>query len=320
MKQAQENNIPHTTKMSRLAEERGYKVKTYKKYRSVGIEINHKYFWYTRCVPSFQSAANVSHAQNKDFAKQIFFENDIPSAKYYLIENQDCLTASIDLHYPVVVKPTSDHGGAGVITNIPNEEKLRDILSSFHVFPILIEENLLGNDYRITCINHTVRAVALRDPANIVGDGVNTIEELARLKNIEKEKLNLDYIQLKQVEIEYLAENNLSIKSIPAVGEKIYLRNNCNMATGGDTINIELSDIHPENIKLFERISQIFNLNLIGLDVMAQNLSEPITIQENAGLIEVNHAPDLLIHLCPIEGKSVNLYNQILDVFEEMSI
>jgi len=62
-----------------------------------------------------------------------------------------------------------------------------------------------------------------------------------------------------------------------------------------------------------ERIARIIGLDICGIDIMADNLTEPIT--ENGGaILEVNAAPGFRMHLDPTEGIGRNVAEPVIDM------
>ena len=308
---------PNTQNFYSQAIQRGLSAEPQYDLKRVIITINSQEFIYGSCTPSFQSVVHCQLAENKHFSKIIFQKSNLPTAKYCSIEAAQDLPTINDLTFPLVMKPLKGVTGTGVITGIADfTEAQNHYLKTAAQYPkVLFEEHLQGEDYRVTCVKHKVSAIALRVPAYIIGDGKSTIAELVSTENKKRENTDLYPIILDDVAQDYLTKNALNENSIPQLDEKVTVRGNCNLATGGVTINVPLDEVHPQNIELFEKVSRAFSLDLLGLDVMAQNLEQPITTQEKAGLIEVNHNPDLMVHFSPYEGESVNIYDQIIDIF-----
>ena len=71
--------------------------------------------------------------------------------------------------------------------------------------------------------------------------------------------------------------------------------------------------MHPENVFLFERIARIIGLDVAGVDVIATNVSEPLS-ESGGGIIEVNAAPGFRMHLSPSEGIGRNVAEHVLDM------
>ncbi len=71
--------------------------------------------------------------------------------------------------------------------------------------------------------------------------------------------------------------------------------------------------MHPQNIFICERISRVIGLDICGIDIMAQNLTQPLT--ENGGVVlEVNAAPGFRMHLAPSEGLPRNVAAPVIDM------
>ncbi|MBU5583709.1 bifunctional glutamate--cysteine ligase/glutathione synthetase, partial [Enterococcus sp. S181_ASV_20] len=88
-----------------------------------------------------------------------------------------------------------------------------------------------------------VKAVLLRIPANVIGDGERSIEELVAEKNDNplrgtNHRSPLEKIQLGDLEQLMLKEQGLRIDSIPEKGQQVFLRENSNVSTGGDSIDV----------------------------------------------------------------------------------
>jgi len=84
------------------------------------------------------------------------------------------------------------------------------------------------------------------------------------------------------------------------------------LSTGGTSVDVT-DMVHPENIFLAERISRVIGLDICGVDIMADNLTQPL--QENGGVIlEVNAAPGFRMHLAPSEGLPRNVAAPVIDM------
>ena len=62
------------------------------------------------CYIDFETAENVS---KKSYMKRIFFENDIPTSKYIILENPE-RDKIANLTYPLIVKPVDSYSSRGV--------------------------------------------------------------------------------------------------------------------------------------------------------------------------------------------------------------
>ena len=159
-------------------------------------------------------------------------------------------------------------------------------------------------------------AVLLRDPAHIYGDGINTIEYLIKKENYERmnPRTNaLCEILVDEELLKYLSKKGLSLQSIPANGEKVYLRPNSNVAMGG--ICEDYTDrVHPSVIEIGLNVLKAFpGLPYVGIDFMTNSITEMQT-DDSYRIIEINTVPGVHMHFRPAIGKSQNIAKYIVDM------
>jgi len=272
--------------------------------------------WYSRgSRTSTQSAIGQTISSNKAIAKQFLQAYQVPTAKSVSITQSSELANLSALQWPLVMKPTKGAHGRGVIVGI---QSLTEAELAFQKLaePALFEEMLQGTEYRIVCIDHRFMAAAYRKAAYVVGDGEHTIEELVALKNQDPNrqaghKGKLSSITIDEVVLANLQEQQLAPASIPAIGQEIQLRKTANLSTGGEAHTVTHL-VCPENKALFEKIAHIFDLSVIGIDIMCQSLESPISMQPKAGVIEINKSPGLRMHHFPSVGEPIDLATNIL--------
>jgi cyanophycin synthetase len=102
------------------------------------------------------------------------------------------------------------------------------------------------------------------------------------------------------------------LETVIAKGEELWLKPTANLSTGGTATDVT-DFVHPTNVFMCERIARIIGLNICGIDIMAEDLSTPIT--ENGGaVLEVNAAPGFRMHLDPTEGLPRNVAEPVIDM------
>ena len=80
------------------------------------------------------------------------------------------------------------------------------------------------------------------------------------------------------------------MKSIPASGEKIFLLDNANLSTGGDSVDVT-DNVHPDFKKIAIDLTRDMGLRLCGVDLM---IAGDITQKPNKyWVLEINAAPGL---------------------------
>ena len=152
------------------------------------------------------------------------------------------------LGFPVIVKPNSGSQGVGVALVNNKREFYRATRSVFKRDRIaLVQRLVIGKDYRLVVLDDRVISAYQRIPLNIVGNGISTIKRLLQQKQKmfiasgRDTRINPDDPRI----TEKLKHQGLNLLSIPAKGEEVYLLNNANLSTGGDSIDVT-SDVHPE--------------------------------------------------------------------------
>src|SRR5690625_7679122 len=80
-----------------------------------------------------------------------------------------------------------------------------------------------------------------RTPANVIGDGENTIRELIKIRNIERKKNPHLRTRLLKVDEEvkwHIQERSMSLDSVLPKGETLFIRSAANISIGGDVIAV----------------------------------------------------------------------------------
>ena len=222
---------------------------------------------------------------------------------------------------PIVVKPKSTNFGLG-ISIFPKGGQKEDITKALaiafsHDNTVLIEEFIEGKEYRFLVIGDKVAGILHRVPANVLGNGINTIEELVNEKNKSSlrgkgYKTPLEKINLDENAKLFLKQSNKDINYIPKKEELVYLRENSNISTGGDSIDYT-DDIKERFKTIAVNCSKAIGANICGVDMMIKDYKD-----ENSeyGIIELNFNPAIHIHSFPYIGKERNIAKEVLKLLE----
>lgn len=223
----------------------------------------------------------------------------------------------------IVIKPKSTNFGLG-ITIFKDEFSKEDYDKGIEMAfkedsSILIERFVKGKEYRIFVVDGEVVGILHRVPANVIGDGIKNIEELVYKKNLdllrgEGYKTPLEKIKLGEPEKMFLKAQNLDFKYIPKKDEVIYLRENSNISTGGDSLDFtdEILDVY-KNIAV--ESAAAVGARICGVDMMIDNIKEE-NCEGNYAIIELNFNPAIHIHCYPYKGKNRNLGEKILKALD----
>jgi len=255
------------------------------------------------------SAIAESIAQDKELTKMLLNAAGVPVPNGRVVETvEDAWAAAQEIAAPVVIKPRDGNQGKGVAVNISSHEQ---IVAAFNAAvkisdEIIVERYLPGHDYRLLVIGKTLVAAARRDPPQVIGDGVHTIRQLVDTVNSDPLRgdghaTSLTKIRFDDIALATLSKQNYDAESIPPQGARIVLRNNANLSTGGTATDVT-DDVHPELAARAVAAAQMVGLDICGVDIVCNSVHAPLEEQEG-GIVEVNAAPGLRMHLTPSYGK-----------------
>jgi len=266
------------------------------------------------------SSIAVDIACNKEQTKQMLDAASIPVAKGGICVDEEDLEVTIKkIGYPIVLKPLDGNHGKGVSINVNKWEEALEgmVFAQKYSRKVIVEKFVTGYDFRMLVIDNKLVAAAQRVPANIVGDGKQTVQQLIEETNNDPRRGYghenvLTEITVDRDTMDLLEKKKYTLETVPPADEIVYLKSTANLSTGGTSIDIT-DMIHPENIFLAERISRVIGLDVCGIDIMAKNLTQ--SLKENGGVIlEVNAAPGFRMHLAPSEGLPRNVAAPVIDM------
>ncbi|RZJ30948.1 MAG: cyanophycin synthetase [Flavobacterium sp.] len=284
----------------------------------LGYGINQVRFQAT--ITNKTSYIAVDIAGNKEETKRMLEMASIPVASGGICVDEEDLAEIIQkINYPIVIKPLDGNHGKGASINVNTWEDAVAGLAFAKTYSrrVIVEKFVTGYDFRVLIINNKLVAAAKRVPAHVVGDGKSTLQELIDKVNSDPRRGYghenvLTEITVDRDTTDLLEKKNYTLETIPANEEIVYLKSTANLSTGGTSVDVT-DMMHPENVFLCERISRVIGLDICGVDIMAENLTEPL--KKNGGVIlEVNAAPGFRMHLAPSEGLPRNVAAPVIDM------
>jgi cyanophycin synthetase len=271
-------------------------------------------------IASTTSNIAVDIACDKEETKLLLEGAEIPVPKGKIVRTVEGLKIALEsVPYPVVLKPINGNHGKGASTNINTFEDALVALDAAQVYgrSVIVERFITGFDFRVLVINNKFICAALRTPAAVTGDGKNTIQYLIDETNKDPRRGYGHEKVLTQISIDaftmgMLNDKGYTLETIPKKGELVLLKPTANLSTGGTSTDVT-DEVHPANITMCERISKIIGLDICGIDIMAEDLHNPIT--ENGGaVLEVNAAPGFRMHIDPTVGIGRNVAEPVIDM------
>src|SRR5690606_40137159 len=195
-----------------------------------------------------------------------------------------------------------------VAVNMKTEEEIKTAFeAAFRICDdVVVERYLPGQDYRLLVVGKQLVAAARRSPPAVVGDGEHTIAQL--IEQVNQDPLRgdghatpLTKIRIDSITLATLAKKNYTLDSIPAKGTPVLLRDNANLSTGGTATDVT-DDVHPQLAARVVEAAQMIGLDIAGLDLVCENVIQTLE-EQGGGVVEVNAAPGLRMHLKPSFGK-----------------
>jgi cyanophycin synthetase len=253
------------------------------------------------------SAIAEEIASDKDLTKSLLQACGVPVPEGALVSSADAAwEAAQDIGLPVAVKPYDGNHGRGVSLNLSQQAEIE---AAYHLAhrkgggSVIVEKFIPGDEHRLLVVGKKVVAAARGDMLYVQGDGKSTIDELAELQiNCDPRRgrgedfpLNA-IIPSESAEIILELERvGLSSQSVPALGQRVLIQRNGNVALDVTAL------VHPTVAAAAALAARVVGLDIAGVDMVMQDISKPLSSQR-ACVIEVNASPGLLSHIKPANG------------------
>ncbi|HSP57204.1 MAG TPA: cyanophycin synthetase [Halomonas sp.] len=303
---AEHRGIPHI----RLSEDSSY----------VQLGHGHRQKRIQATVTNHTDLIGYSIADDKDWTRQVLGDAGIPVPRGGAFASpEEAIEAAHEIGYPVAVKPVSGNHGRGVSTNLLDDQALREAfaIAARHNPSVIVESYIKGEDHRLLVIGGKLVAAARRRPAHVTGDGVATLQALIDRENrdprrgIGHENL-LTRIQIDEQSLRLIEQQHLTLDSVIPHDVVVLLKPTANLSTGGTATDVT-DDVHPEVKYVAERIARLIGLDIIGIDLLAETLTEPLEAQ-SAAVVEVNAGPGFRMHISPTHGKGREIGAHVVDM------
>jgi cyanophycin synthetase len=271
-------------------------------------------------LTDYTSAIAVEIAQDKNDTKRVLRNIGLPVPDGDIARSvEEAIAIANELGYPVILKPLDANQGKGISGRIDDDTQLEKAwdYSSATGHRLVIERFVTGRDYRVLVVDGKVVAAAERVAAHVIGDGISTIRQLIAQNNQDSRRgightKMLTRLPDDVATRDFLALNGRTLDTVPALGERVFLRSTANLSTGGTSID-RTDEVHPDNVTACEMAADAIGLDIAGIDVITPDISVPFR-ENGAVIIEVNAAPGIRMHTHPAEGKPRNVGAPILDM------
>lgn len=292
---------------------------------TLSFKVGRKKYFIRGLDTPFNDGASISLARNKYCVNQMLARAKFPVPKAVAITSSLYQQGKLDLaglKFPLVIKPTVESAdGYGVVCNIQDEATLREELDrAFQHYPCMSIEEFHGGltAYRVLVFYGEVIAVVERIPAEVIGDGAQTVAALIQAANAEREKLDnptlIGKIDTENSELLLkLKQEGMTLDSIVDRGKKIVLRHVSSSMQGGAFISRGV-DICVETAESLREAADRLGLNFVGFDFLCEDIKKPPQKNRDV-IIDVSHNPDVTMYEEPMSGEPVRVTKTMLSRF-----
>ncbi len=256
------------------------------------------------------SAIAESIAQDKDLTKTLLRAAGVPAPQGVVVAEVEAgWRAANEIGLPVVTKPYDGNQGKGVTVNIASRDLFEIAFGAAREISrrVLVEKFIAGNDFRLLVVGDRLVAAARREPPTVIGDGTHTVRQLVDIVNSDPRRgtghaTSLTKIRFDDIAMARLAVQGYTPDTVLPKGARAVLRNNANLSTGGTATDVT-DDVHPEIAARAIAAARMIGLDIAGVDVVCENIGQPLE-EQGGGIVELNAAPGLRMHLDPSYGKA----------------
>ena len=197
------------------------------------------------------------------------------------------------LGLPVLLKPNDSSGDQHVsvaYTRAQFYAAAREVFAASK--KLLVQRIARGSDCSIVVLDREVLMASEKTPPYVIGDAHSSIGKLIAASQRlirgagHPTELRLDDVRVKR----HLAHRRQTLKTVPAVGQRVELLPRGNLGAGGD-VRLVTEVLHPKLRALAVRVVADMGLRLASVDLV---LSRPADAPpKRCTVLEVNSAPGL---------------------------
>ncbi|CRX38618.1 acetate--CoA ligase family protein [Estrella lausannensis] len=263
----------------------------------LGYGAHSRWFDSTLTDKTPQIAASI--ARNKFSTAKFLRKMGIPVPRHEVVQSQEeAVEMARQLGYPVVIKPNHQDGGRGVSAGLMTDEQVKKAFAKARHYSeiVLLEQHIVGKDYRLLVFNGTLVWAIERVPAGVTGDGKKSVREL--IDQINRSRLpegdrvpTLKPIAVDEDTHEVLSHQGYSLRSVPTAGRFVQLSRISNIGSGGVPVAV-FDEVHPDNKRLAESAAALLRLDIAGIDLIMPDIRQSY-LETGGAVIEINAQPQI---------------------------
>jgi GNAT-family acetyltransferase (TIGR03103 family) len=250
-----------------------------------------------RCRESLSeltSAVALSICDDKAMTRRLVEAAGVVVPEEIEASDREAVKSMLDRHGSLVVKPARGEQGRGVAVDLDTMESVERAIevARSHSDQVLVESYHPGQDLRLIVIGYELVAAAIRRPAEVIGNGRDTVRELIERQSRRRAAATSgeSKIPLDGETERCVGKAGFKMDDVPPEGVCFPVRKAANLHTGG-TIHDVTDQVHPLLKEAAIRVARSIGIPVVGVDFIVPDPSDPDYV-----FIEANERPGLANH------------------------
>jgi cyanophycin synthetase len=267
-------------------------------------------------LPGAASHVAVQIAHDRRLSMALLREAGLPVPEgEAALSAEQAVAAAQRIGYPVTVKPLRARR-LDVAVECEDGAQVAQAFVDAGSKGLMVEQSIAGKSFRVLVAGGRIAAAAWRRPAQVQGDGKQTVRELVEQENRNPlrsaDHVNiLTALKLDAHADAVLARQGLTLDSVPPRGHAVRLRARANLATGG-TVEDVTDRLPASTRRLCVRTAATVGLDVVGIDIVCADIGAPLK-QQGGAIVALTAMPDVRMHEHPTVGMARDAGDAIVD-------
>jgi GNAT-family acetyltransferase (TIGR03103 family) len=240
------------------------------------------------------SAVSLSICDDKAMTRRIVAAAGVAVPDEVDADDEAAVRTMLERHGSLVVKPARGEQGRGVAVDLDTMESVERAIADARRLcdKVLVESFHPGEDLRLVVIGYKLVAAAVRRPAEVTGNGTDTVRQLVERQSRRRETATGGESRIPvDAETERcVARAGYALDDVPDRDVSFAVRKAANLHTGG-TIHDVTDIVHPRLVEAAIRVARAIDIPVVGVDFIVRHPAEPDYV-----FIEANERPGLANH------------------------
>jgi GNAT-family acetyltransferase (TIGR03103 family) len=240
------------------------------------------------------TAVAMSRCDDKATTHRVLHQAGLRVPAQMKVSDMRTAASFLERQGSVVVKPARGEQGAGISVDVRDATTLAGAIEQARALcdTVILEEYVQGKDLRIIVIGSEVAAAAIRQPAEIIGNGKDSVRTLIEMRSRRRAAATggESRIPMDRETERCIDDAGYSLDALLPENESLVVRKTANLHTGG-TIHDVTAQLHPTLRQAAVDAARALDIPVTGLDFIVPAVDGP-----DYAIIEANERPGLANH------------------------